>query len=278
MTSVETIELRPGHKVSRVIKGGWQLAGDHGVVDRNMAVRDMRAFLDAGITTFDCADIYRGVEEMIGEFIADLRRGAGAGVANRVCVHTKLVPDLSRLADIRPDEIEAIVDRSLQRLKIEFLHLVQFFWWDLSIGDPVGSLEVLKRCQDKGKIGNLGINNWDAAEISPFVEAGFDIAAAQVQYSVLDRRASNSLADWAVKVARHHQQAALVSIHCSFSTLHATDAVVSSRSHTGNTVKGFIIYNTPSNEWDFWTGADGPSGDWKRNIGPQADLDGTADT
>jgi aryl-alcohol dehydrogenase-like predicted oxidoreductase len=197
MTSVETVELRPGHKVSRVIKGGWQLAGDHGAVDRNMAVRDMRAFLDAGITTFDCADIYRGVEEMIGEFIADLRRSAGAGVANRVCVHTKLVPDLGRLSDLRPDEVEAIVDRSLQRLNIECLHLVQFYWWDLSIGDPVGSLEVLKRCQEKGKIGNLGVNNWDAAEIAPFVDAGFDIAAAQVQYSVLDRRASNSLADWA---------------------------------------------------------------------------------
>ena len=36
-------------------------------MDRAAAVNDMEAFLDAGITTFDCADIYVGVEQMIGE-------------------------------------------------------------------------------------------------------------------------------------------------------------------------------------------------------------------
>jgi aryl-alcohol dehydrogenase-like predicted oxidoreductase len=195
--AVETTYLRPGHPISRVIKGGWQLAGDHGSVDREAAIRDMEAFLDAGITTFDCADIYKGVEEMIGTFIADLRRRRGASVADRICVHTKLVPDLGRLADLRPDEVEAIVDRSLARLKVERLDLVQFFWWDLSIGNAVSALEVLKRCQEKGKIANLGVNNWDHSEIAPFLAAGYDICSAQVQYSVLDRRPANSLADWA---------------------------------------------------------------------------------
>ena len=66
MSVVETTDLRPGHSISRVIKGGWQLAGDHGSVDRSAAILDMEAFVDAGITTFDCADIYTGVEEMIG--------------------------------------------------------------------------------------------------------------------------------------------------------------------------------------------------------------------
>ena len=57
--TVETADLRPGHRISRVIKGGWQLAGDHGEVRPEQAVADMEAFLDAGITTFDCADICR---------------------------------------------------------------------------------------------------------------------------------------------------------------------------------------------------------------------------
>ncbi|MFZ1813384.1 MAG: aldo/keto reductase [Rhizobiaceae bacterium] len=194
---VETAELRPGHRVSRVIKGGWQLAGDHGSVDRASAIADMEAFFDAGITTFDCADIYTGVEEMIGDFIADVRQRRGAADADRVIVHTKLVPDLGRLADLRPQEVEAIVDRSLKRLRIDRLHLVQFFWWDLGIGDAAQALEVLKECQRKGKIGNLGVNNWDSEQISRFVEADYDIATAQIQYSVLDRRASHGLADWA---------------------------------------------------------------------------------
>ncbi len=195
--SVETINLRPGHSISRVIKGGWQLAGDHGSVDRSTAISDMEHFLDAGITTFDCADIYVGVEEMIGEFIADVRRRRGADVAEKICVHTKLVPDLTLLERIRPSDVEAIVDRSLKRLQVDCLDLVQFFWWDLSLGEPLEGLSVLKDLQTKGKIRNLGITNWDRHQIAPFVDAGFDIAAAQVQYSVLDRRPGGGLSDWA---------------------------------------------------------------------------------
>ncbi|WP_299737623.1 aldo/keto reductase [uncultured Roseobacter sp.] len=194
----ETVPLRPGYDISRVIKGGWQLAGDHGAVDRKDAVRDMEAFLDAGITSFDCADIYTGVEEMIGDFIADVRRRRGAEVANRVQVHTKLVPDLGLLANIKPEDVEAIIDRSLKRLQIDRLHLVQFYWWDLSMGDPQAGLDVLKRCQEKGKIAYLGTTNWDVAETQPFVDAGFDLVSTQVQYSLLDRRAAHGLAQWAV--------------------------------------------------------------------------------
>ena len=35
--SVETIELAPGYRISRVLRGGWQLAGGHGPVDRERA-------------------------------------------------------------------------------------------------------------------------------------------------------------------------------------------------------------------------------------------------
>jgi aryl-alcohol dehydrogenase-like predicted oxidoreductase len=65
---MEYTDLAPGHRISRVIKGGWQLAGGHGAIDRATSIEDMIAFADAGITTFDCADIYTGVEEMIGAF------------------------------------------------------------------------------------------------------------------------------------------------------------------------------------------------------------------
>jgi aryl-alcohol dehydrogenase-like predicted oxidoreductase len=197
--SVETTRLSDDHPISRVIKGGWQLAGDHGEVRREDAIRDMEAFLDAGITTFDCADIYTGVEEMIGDFIADIRRRRGSGIADRVTVHTKLVPDLARLQDIRPEEIEAIVDRSLKRLNLDTLHLVQFFWWDLTLGTPVDAFEVLKECRRKGKIRNLGVTNWDIRETEPFIAAGYPLVSTQVQYSLLDRRAENGLADWTAR-------------------------------------------------------------------------------
>jgi aryl-alcohol dehydrogenase-like predicted oxidoreductase len=196
--NVDTVQLRPGIAISRVIKGGWQLAGDHGPVDRTDAVHDMEAFLDAGITTFDCADIYVGVEEMIGDFIGDVRARRGAEVANRVRVHTKLVPDLGLLENIQAKDVEAIIDRSLKRLQIEQLHLVQFFWWDLALGNTQVGLEVLKRCQEKGKVAHLGVTNWDVAETQPFLDAGFDLVSTQVQYSLLDRRPENGLTDWAL--------------------------------------------------------------------------------
>ena len=62
--SVEHTELAPGYVISRMIRGGWQLAGGHGPVDRERAIADMFAFIDRGVTAFDCADIYTGVEDM----------------------------------------------------------------------------------------------------------------------------------------------------------------------------------------------------------------------
>ncbi|MDG2356412.1 MAG: aldo/keto reductase [Paracoccaceae bacterium] len=203
MSKVETIELRPGYNISRVIRGGWQLSGGHGSVDRKAAVSDMKTFLDSGITTIDCADIYTGVEEIIGSFIENLRNECGHSIANSVKVHTKLVPDLARLPDIKPAEVENIVDRSLMRLKVQQLDLVQFFWWDISIGKATEMLGILKECQSKGKIANLGVTNWDSEQISLFLESGFDLISAQVQFSILDRRPLNGLTDWSRVKSMH---------------------------------------------------------------------------
>lgn len=201
--TVETTLLREDHPISRVIKGGWQLAGDHGEVDRVAAIADMEAFVDAGITTFDCADIYTGVEEMIGHFIADLRRRRGSEVADRVVVHTKLVPDLGLLDRLTFDDVEAIVDRSLQRLNLEQLHLVQFYWWDMALGDPARAMEHLTALKAKGKIRHLGVTNWDVADTERLMQAGADLVSTQVQYSLLDRRPAKALAPWA---AAHNLQ------------------------------------------------------------------------
>ena len=194
--SVETFEVRPGVAISRVIKGGWQLAGGHGVFDREQAIADMSTFVDAGVFTFDCADIYTGVEDMIGEFLQTLRAQKGAQAAGRVRVHTKLVPDLSSLHCLQRDDVRAIVDRSLRRLNLERLHMVQFFWWDLSLGQAVETLAVLKDLQAEGKIELLGVTNWSQTAMQGFVDQGFDIATAQVQYSLLDARPSGEFSKW----------------------------------------------------------------------------------
>lgn len=194
--TVEHIELRPDYSISRVIKGGWQLAGGHGAFNRSEAISDMSRFIDAGIDTFDCADIYTGVERMIGEMITSFRSQRGTSEANRIKVHTKLVPDFDKLDILSPTDIEALVDRSLKRLAIDQLHLVQFYWWDIRRGNPIEVLSTLKRLQEKGKILHLGANNWDTDNISPYIDAGFDMVTMQVQYSLLDARPEGRFANW----------------------------------------------------------------------------------
>ena len=122
--------LTNDYTISSIIKGGWQLAGGHGHVDEQKAIADMREFVRAGITTFDCADIYTGVEELIGKFLKKYRHDFISGELPPVQIHTKYVPDLDALATITKADTERIIDRSLRRLGVERLDLVQFAWWD----------------------------------------------------------------------------------------------------------------------------------------------------
>ena len=43
---METFEIAPGYVITRVIKGGWQLAGGHGSIDSARAIAEMAAFYD----------------------------------------------------------------------------------------------------------------------------------------------------------------------------------------------------------------------------------------
>jgi aryl-alcohol dehydrogenase-like predicted oxidoreductase len=186
---VEGAELAPGYRISRLIRGGWQLAGGHGEVERARAIADMRAFLEADVTTFDCADIYTGVEEMIGAF----RETLAPAERERLHVHTKFVPDLSALGALRFADVERIIDRSLRRLRAERLDLVQFHWWDYAapgLTDAAAHLEELRR---RGKIRHLGGTNFDAAHTAAMLDAGAGIVSMQVQYSLLDRRPAGAL-------------------------------------------------------------------------------------
>jgi hypothetical protein len=44
-SNIARTDLAPGYSISRVIKGGWQLAGGHGTIDETQAVEDMRSFV-----------------------------------------------------------------------------------------------------------------------------------------------------------------------------------------------------------------------------------------
>lgn len=180
--------LPGGYSISRLIKGGWHLVGDHGPVDAEHARRDMASFVTAGITTFDCADIYTGVEELIGTF----RRGYPQ-LSAHTQVHTKLVPDLSELGRIGDRDIERTVDRSLLRLGMERLDLVQFHWWDFGVPRYVETAIALDKLRRAGKIAHLGVTNFDTVHLRELLDAGVPVLAHQLQYSLVDERPKCSM-------------------------------------------------------------------------------------
>jgi aryl-alcohol dehydrogenase-like predicted oxidoreductase len=193
--SVEHTELAPGYAISRMIRGGWQLAGGHGPVDRERAVEDMFAFLDRGVTTFDCADIYTGVEDMYGEFRHRLAERRGVEAARAFKVHTKFVPDLDMLARLDQPYVTGIIDRSLRRLRAERLDLVQFHWWSYAVPGAIETGQMLRELQRAGKIAHLAGTNFDTAVSRALLDAGVPLVSMQVQYSLLDTRPENGLAD-----------------------------------------------------------------------------------
>jgi aryl-alcohol dehydrogenase-like predicted oxidoreductase len=190
---MERFQLAPGYEISRVIRGGWQLAGGHGAVDRQAAIEHLIATAEAGITSFDCADIYTGVEEIIGTFRAEYGARHGAEALKRIRVHTKFVPDLAVLPTISKAYVEQVIDTSLKRLRAERLDLVQFHWWDYQIPgflDAAGWLDELRR---EGKIERIGGTNFDASHIDAMLEAGIPITSVQVQYSLIDDRPAHRM-------------------------------------------------------------------------------------
>ena len=186
--TIEIFKLAPGYDIPRLIRGGWQLAGDHGEVDRQKAIADMAVFVEAGIDVFDCADIYTGVEDIIGEF-----RASQPSTQPALRVHTKFVPDLNDLAQVDAAYVRRVVTRSLQRLRAQRLDLVQFHWWDYSVPGMVQTARHLQALQQEGLIQHVGGTNFDTPQTAAMLDAGVPLVSMQVQYSLLDRRPAGAL-------------------------------------------------------------------------------------
>lgn len=192
MPGIDRFALAPGYDISRLLKGGWHLSSGHNAtVQRERAIEDMAAFVEAGFTSFDCADHYLGVEQMIGDF-----RAAYPELAGRVQIHTKYVPDLDQLASLRPADTIGIIERSLRRLGVGCLDMVQFFWWDSKVEGAAATLRVLGELQAAGKIRHIGVTNFSVAQLAPLVATGVPILAHQLQYSLVDRRVENGMLDY----------------------------------------------------------------------------------
>lgn len=189
MTDLERFELAPGYSISRVVNGCWQLTPDHGG-GPGSAKESQRMFadlVDHGFTTFDCADIYVGVEDALGRFRRTLAD------PERIQIHTKYAPDRDSLPELNDAEIDAAIDRSLQRLGVERLDLLQFHWWDYAVPGLDRLIERLVRAQQAGKIRLLGATNFNTDYVQHMLDGGAAIVSLQSQYSLLDRRPDKAM-------------------------------------------------------------------------------------
>jgi len=190
MSEAQRIELAPGYSIATIINGCWQLAPDHGggPASGEQTLRIFSELLERGFTTFDCADIYAGTEELLGQFRSLLAD------PDSVQVHTKYVPDRALLSQLSTDDVDIAVERSLRRLKIDRLDLVQFHWWSYDVPGCDLVAERLMHAQQTGKIRLLGVTNFDTPHVRQFVDDGVPIVSLQAQYSLLDRRPEKRMA------------------------------------------------------------------------------------
>lgn len=199
---MDKVKLDINYQISPVIKGGWQLSSGHSLnktIDEITAVTDTLKFIESGITTLDFGDIYTGVEELVGKAIVELTKKYGDQGRNQVQLHTKYVPNEADLDNFNCSDVHKIVNRSLVRLGVETVDLVQFHWWKYEAKYYLAALEELFNLKALGKIRHVGVTNFDVERLNQMVDAGLKPTTIQLQYSLIDSRAEEGMSDFCEK-------------------------------------------------------------------------------
>jgi len=174
-----------GHcSFSTIIQGGWQLSSGHQIAANVSAPHSIVAGLlqaiDCGITSFDCGDIYTGVERLYGKVLkAHCKHG---GSRNDIEILTKFVPDLQAIQAGQVDElyVRSVVNRSLARLGTTYLDLVQFHWWDKSVKHYLDVIRYLSLLQKEGVVRKIGLTNFNTDWCREVLSTGVIISSVQV--------------------------------------------------------------------------------------------------
>ncbi|CAB4864085.1 MAG: aldo/keto reductase [Actinobacteria bacterium] len=178
---------RSGLLVSEITYGNWITHASQ--IDEDTARATVHAALDAGITTFDTADVYAGTlaEEVLGRALAGQRR-EGLEVLTKVYFPTG--PGVNDRGLSRKHIMESI-DGSLRRLQTDYVDLYQAHRYDYftPLDETLRAFDDLVR---SGKVLYVGVSEWTAEQIRAAVaiaaDMGFDrLVANQPQYSMLWR-------------------------------------------------------------------------------------------
>jgi len=176
-----------GFKISEVTFGNWLTHGSQ--VENDVATQCVRAALDAGISTFDTADVYANTaaETVLGEALKGERRQS-------LEIFTKVFgptgPKGHNDVGLSRKHIMESIDGSLTRLQTDYVDLYQAHRYDYET--PLEeTMQAFADIVRQGKALYIGVSEWTADQIRDghalSKDLGFQLISNQPQYSMLWR-------------------------------------------------------------------------------------------
>jgi aryl-alcohol dehydrogenase-like predicted oxidoreductase len=178
-----------GIRVSEIGFGAWGIGGNAGGAVAYGPTRDddsrraVRGALDAGITFFDTADFYGfgHSEEVLGSALD--------GVRARAVIATKVgMIDASGRQDFSTEHIEGALERSLERLRTDYVDLYQLHSPPLDLLRDGRVLVCMERLRARGTVRAIGVSVRSPDDgLAAVREIGAQ--CLQVNFNLLDQRA-----------------------------------------------------------------------------------------
>src|SRR5919106_991256 len=176
-----------GLKISEITYGNWLTHGSQ--VENDAATACVHAALDAGITTFDTADVYANgaAETVLGEALKGQRR---ASLEILTKVYWPTGPKGPNDSGLSRKHIMESIEASLSRLQTDYVDLYQAHRFDVET--PLEeTMQAFADVVRQGKALYIGVSEWTADQIRAGVELskelGFQLISSQPQYSMLWR-------------------------------------------------------------------------------------------
>ena len=187
---------RSGLRVSRLALGTMTWGRD---TDAEEAATELVAFVDAGGTFVDTADVYNDgeSERILGKLLTDLIRRDEVVLATKAVVRRDDGPfggGASR------GSLFAALEGSLRRLRTDHIDLWQLHTWDAAV--PLEeTLSAVADAVRSGKVRYAGVSNYTGWQLATAKAASeVPLVSAQMEYSLLERGVEREL----VPAAAHH--------------------------------------------------------------------------
>jgi aryl-alcohol dehydrogenase-like predicted oxidoreductase len=178
-----------GLQISEITYGNWLTHGSQ--VENDVATRCVHAALDAGITTFDTADVYANgkAEEVLGAALKGQRRES-LEIFTKVYWPTGPDPKGKNDTGLSRKHILESINGSLRRLQTDYVDLYQAHRYD-RFTPLEETMQAFADVVRQGKALYIGVSEWTAEQIRSAhglaQQLGVQLISSQPQYSMLWR-------------------------------------------------------------------------------------------